>query len=624
MITLLLRQTGAALRMLLVLTVLLGLVYPLAVWGVARIPGLTAHAEGSVVAPDGSRRVLADRGRPGGRRTRPPTRTSTPALGVGEGRRSGPATRPPPAARTRAGSTRSCSPRSSSGGTRSPPARASRPSQVPADAVTASASGLDPHISPAYAELQVAAGRPGDRAARATRSRSWSPTRPTARCSGFLGEPGGERHPAQPRRRGGQALTRDDSGADDAAVGTPRRAADLPRGGAGRRQDLRHARRGAPPAPTAAPTSSSAWSRPTAGRKTAALLEGLEVVPRRAARRTAASTSTELDVDAVLARAPEVVLVDELAHTNAPGSRNTKRWQDVEELLDAGIDVLSTVNVQHLESLNDVVERITGVAPAGDRARRGGAPRRADRAGRHHPGGAAAADGARQRLPGPRRSTRRWPTTSSRGNLTALREMALLWVADQVDVALQRYRSRPADHRHLGDPRAGRRRADRRPGERDACCGGPPASPSGPVGRAARRARPARRRPGRGPGRRTGRAAPARRRRRRLLPHRGRRRRARPRCWTSPAASNATQLVLGTSRRSRLARAVRRGHRRPRRPGLRADRRAHGHPPRGRPRASGSRGCSAQSRRPPAPPGGRWACCCRRWPPSDRGAAAAT
>src|SRR6185295_7312076 len=64
--------------------------------------------------------------------------------------------------------------------------------------------------------------------------------------------------------------------------------------------------------------------------------------------------------DAVLRRAPAVVLVDELAHTNTPGSRNEKRWQDVEELLAAGITVLSTVNIQHLESLNDVVAQITG------------------------------------------------------------------------------------------------------------------------------------------------------------------------------------------------------------------------------------------------------------------------
>ena len=86
----------------------------------------------------------------------------------------------------------------------------------------------------------------------------------------------------------------------------------------------------------------------------------------------------EMDLDAVLARDPEVALVDELAHTNVPGSRNEKRWQDVEELLDAGIDVISTVNIQHLESLNDVVERITGHPPARDDPRRG-RPRRPSR-----------------------------------------------------------------------------------------------------------------------------------------------------------------------------------------------------------------------------------------------------
>ena len=73
------------------------------------------------------------------------------------------------------------------------------------------------------------------------------------------------------------------------------------------------------------------------------------------------ATFEELDVDAVLARRPQVALVDELAHTNVPGSRNEKRWQDVEELLEAGINVISTLNIQHLESLNDVVEQITGV-----------------------------------------------------------------------------------------------------------------------------------------------------------------------------------------------------------------------------------------------------------------------
>lgn len=69
----------------------------------------------------------------------------------------------------------------------------------------------------------------------------------------------------------------------------------------------------------------------------------------------------ELDVEAVLRRHPQVVLVDELAHTNTPGSKNPKRWQDVQEILDAGITVISTVNIQHLEGLNDVVEQITGI-----------------------------------------------------------------------------------------------------------------------------------------------------------------------------------------------------------------------------------------------------------------------
>jgi two-component system sensor histidine kinase KdpD len=68
-----------------------------------------------------------------------------------------------------------------------------------------------------------------------------------------------------------------------------------------------------------------------------------------------------MDLDAVLARRPGVALVDERAHTNIPGSRNEKRWQDIDELLEAGIDVISTLNIQHLESLNDVVEEITGV-----------------------------------------------------------------------------------------------------------------------------------------------------------------------------------------------------------------------------------------------------------------------
>ncbi|GHK87794.1 hypothetical protein ECZU17_37310 [Escherichia coli] len=99
----------------------------------------------------------------------------------------------------------------------------------------------------------------------------------------------------------------------------------------------------------------------THGRKdTAAMLEGLAVLPlkRRAYRGRHIS---EFDLDAALARRPALILMDELAHSNAPGSRHPKRWQDIEELLEAGIDVFTTVNVQHLESLNDVVSGVTGI-----------------------------------------------------------------------------------------------------------------------------------------------------------------------------------------------------------------------------------------------------------------------
>jgi len=95
--------------------------------------------------------------------------------------------------------------------------------------------------------------------------------------------------------------------------------------------------------------------------RTAALVEGLEVLPRRVVAYRGARLE-ELDVAAVLARRPQVVVVDELAHSNVPGSGNGKRWQDVEVLLAAGIEVLTTVNVQHLESLNDVVQTINAVA----------------------------------------------------------------------------------------------------------------------------------------------------------------------------------------------------------------------------------------------------------------------
>ena len=94
--------------------------------------------------------------------------------------------------------------------------------------------------------------------------------------------------------------------------------------------------------------------------ETAERLDGLEQLPRAALLHHDFSLS-EFDLDAALRRQPAVLLVDELAHSNAPGSRHPKRWQDVEELLSAGIDVWTTLNVQHLESLNDLVSGIIGI-----------------------------------------------------------------------------------------------------------------------------------------------------------------------------------------------------------------------------------------------------------------------
>jgi two-component system sensor histidine kinase KdpD len=174
--------------------------------------------------------------------------------------------------------------------------------------------------------------------------------------------------------------------------------------------------------------------------RTAEQIGDLEVVARRHVQYRSA-TFEEMDLDAVLARHPQVALVDELAHTNVPGSRNAKRWQDVEELLEAGIDVVSTVNIQHLESINDVVERITGIVQRetipDDVVRRAEqvelvdmTPEALRRRMAH--GNVYAAEKIDAALTNYFRE----------GNLAALRELALLWVADQVDVALEGYRER--------------------------------------------------------------------------------------------------------------------------------------------------------------------------------------
>jgi len=178
----------------------------------------------------------------------------------------------------------------------------------------------------------------------------------------------------------------------------------------------------------------------THGRKhTAEMLDGLEVVPHRELTYRDA-TFTEMDVDGVLARHPAVALVDEFAHTNVPGSRNEKRWQDVEELLAAGIDVISTVNIQHLESVNDVVEKITGV-PQRERV-----PDAVVRAADQVDLVDMAPEALRRRMAhGNVYAATKVDAALGNyfrvGNLTALRELALLWTANKVDDAMQAYRT---------------------------------------------------------------------------------------------------------------------------------------------------------------------------------------
>ncbi|MFE7898312.1 ATP-binding protein [Streptomyces sp. NPDC057424] len=172
--------------------------------------------------------------------------------------------------------------------------------------------------------------------------------------------------------------------------------------------------------------------------RTEVMLHGLEEIPR-AEIEYRGTAFTEMDVDAVLARRPAVALVDELAHTNVPGSRNAKRWQDVEELLDAGINVISTVNIQHLESLGDVVESITGVRQKetvpDEVARRADQIELVDMSPQ-----ALRRRMAHGNIYTPDKVDAALSNYFRPGNLTALRELALLWVADRVDEYLRVYR----------------------------------------------------------------------------------------------------------------------------------------------------------------------------------------
>src|SRR5215813_7138056 len=172
--------------------------------------------------------------------------------------------------------------------------------------------------------------------------------------------------------------------------------------------------------------------------ETEALLHGLEILPRRPVAYRGTFLDT-FDLDTALMRRPRLILVDELAHTNAPGARHPKRWQDMEELLDAGINVYTTMNVQHLESLNDVIAQITGVVvretvpdsilEQADEVELIDLP----------------PDDLLQRLREGKVYTSQQAEQASRnffrkGNLIALRELALRRTADRVDVQMQLYR----------------------------------------------------------------------------------------------------------------------------------------------------------------------------------------
>jgi two-component system sensor histidine kinase KdpD len=172
---------------------------------------------------------------------------------------------------------------------------------------------------------------------------------------------------------------------------------------------------------------------------TAELIAGLEVVPRRSLEYRGAAME-EMDLDAVLARRPQVALVDELAHSNVPGSRNEKRWQDIDELLDAGIDVISTVNIQHLESLNDAVTAITGIV------QRETVPDEVVRAADQIDLVDMSPEALRRRMAHgnvyrPEKVDAALANYFRVGNLSALRELALLWLADKVDAGLEGYRA---------------------------------------------------------------------------------------------------------------------------------------------------------------------------------------
>ena len=172
--------------------------------------------------------------------------------------------------------------------------------------------------------------------------------------------------------------------------------------------------------------------------ETAALAEGFERLPPREVEHRGVRL-VEFDIDAALARKPALLLLDELAHTNAPGARHPKRWQDARELIEAGVDVWTTLNVQHLESVNDLVERITGVI-----VRETLPDRLLDEADEVEIVDLPTEDLLKRLAEGkvylPDQAARAVAQFFRKGNLTALRELALRRTAEHVDAAVQDYR----------------------------------------------------------------------------------------------------------------------------------------------------------------------------------------
>ncbi len=180
------------------------------------------------------------------------------------------------------------------------------------------------------------------------------------------------------------------------------------------------------------------WLETHGRQETEALAAGLERLPGRTVEHRGV-TLREFDIDAALARRPSLLLLDELAHTNAPGARHPKRWQDAVELLEAGIDVWTTLNVQHLESVNDIVQRITGVV-----VRETLPDRVLDEADELEfvdlPPDELLRRLAEGRVYVPDQAARAVQEFFRKGNLTALRELALRRTAEHVDVAVRDYR----------------------------------------------------------------------------------------------------------------------------------------------------------------------------------------